>query len=337
MKKVFVLMMVALLAMSFAVFAANTSKAKVPTVTSNASSILALQKKVTSLQSQVNSIPALYVWAQVEYDFSMTASGVTTLTPDFGVWAEYSFAGFDFAGWYTGVPGPIGSDGAVYARQYSASYTLPNKVGGMSLTTKVGLFRIRKGLGYLTYYGGPIYYAGSGSRLNYLSVEAKTSNFDVVSALNTTTNGTPLTTYVVGSASFSPVKIVFGAQDNFSKLNVGGEVSFKPVTLYAGANFSPTSSPVFKSYKVAAKVSLPSDISLTGVYDGSNLIGELTGNLGKKWSYTGDLNWNVASGAYSDSSLTLDYAANSDLTIEFNVANSTTTPLSGYIAYQISY
>lgn len=332
MKKVFIMVIAALMVASFAAFAATA-----PTVTSNSSEIGKLQSSLSALQTQVNGIPALSVWAQAQYDFDVNAG---TLTPDMGIWAELSFGGFDFAGWYYGtLPGPIGG-GSVAAQQYSGSYTLP-KMGDLSLTTKLGVFRIWQTLDYLSYWNGtPIYEAGNSGRINYLSVTANTSNFNVTGAINTTTSGSPLVPYVVGSANFSPVKLVFAMQ-NTNTFNVGGQATFKPVTVYAGANMTSGSTPTFEG---GAKVDLPAGMSLTGIYyngnfpnGGNGVLAELNGSMGSAWSYWVDVLYGMnETPGYSEGQLGVSFSATDNLTIQF-VADNTGSDTTGYIAYQYSF
>jgi hypothetical protein len=299
-----------------------------------------VSKLLSQLQKQVNEIPKLSVWAQVQYDFDINAG---TLTPDMGIWAEYNFAGFDFAAWYYGnTPGPLGGAPSSSSFQYYGSYTLP-KMGDFSLSAKMGIFRIRKTLDYLNYWNGtPIYSAGSGSRINYLALDAKIPNLNLIGAVNTTNAGSPLSTYLVGSANFSPVNMIFAAQNNFSKFNIGGQAAFDFGTLYAGANITSTG---LQSWVGGGKINFQlfsADTSLTGLYyngnfpnGGSGMLGELAGSMGDKWSYWTDLLWSTDSG-YSESQFGLSYYATDNLTIQFlidNMDNDTT----GYISYQFSF
>jgi hypothetical protein len=302
-----------------------------------------VSKLLSQLQKQVNEIPKLSVWAQVQYDFDINAG---TLTPDMGIWAEYNFAGFDFAAWYYGnTPGPLGGAPSSSSFQYYGSYTLP-KMGDFSLSAKMGIFRIRKTLDYLNYWNGtPIYSAGSGSRINYLALDAKIPNLNLIGAVNTTNAGSPLSTYLVGSANFSPVNMVFAAQNNFSKFNIGGQAGFDLFTdysgaIYAGANI--ISSSGLQSWVGGGKINLPADMSFTGLYydgnfpnGGSGILGEFSGSMGSNWSYWADLLWSTDSG-YSESQFALSYYATDNLTIQFlidNMGNDTT----GYISYQFSF
>lgn len=332
MKKVIFGVLVLLVIFTFAVFADTTTETVNPP--SDVTKIL------NQLQKQVNAIPKLSVWAQVQYDFDLNAG---TLTPDMGIWAEYNFMGFDFAAWYYGnTPGPLGGAPSSSSFQYYGSYTLP-KMGDLTVAAKLGVFRIRKTLDYLNYNGMPIYYAGSGSRINYLALDAKIPNFNLISAINTTNSGSPLSVYFVGSANFSPVNMIFAAQNNFSKFNIGGQANLGFGTIYAGANM--TTSSGLQSWVGGGKVNFElfsADTSLTGLYyngnfpnGGSGMLGELSGSIGDKWSYWADLLWNTNSG-YSESQFALSYSATDYLTIQFlidNMDNDTT----GYISYQFSF
>ncbi|BBJ27776.1 hypothetical protein [Athalassotoga saccharophila] len=331
MKKVIFGVLVLIVVLTFAVFA-DTSETTNPPAD--------VTKLLNQLQKQVNAIPKLSVWAQVQYDFDLNAG---TLKPDMGIWAEYNFGGFDFAAWYYGnTPGPLGGAPSSSSFQYYGSYTLP-KMGDLTLSSRLGVFRIRKALDYLNYNGTSIFYAGSGSRMNYLALDAKIPNFNLISAINTTSAGSPLSAYFVGSANFSPVNMIFAAQNNFSKFNIGGQAAFDFGTLYAGVNM--TASSGLQSWVAGGKVKFDlfsNSTSLTGLYyngnfpnGGSGMLGELAGSMGDKWSYWADLLWSTNSG-YSESQFGLSYSATDYLTIKFlvdNMNNDTT----GYISYQFSF
>lgn len=333
MKKVIFGVLVLLSLVTFAVFADTTTETTTPPSD--------VMKLLNQLQQKVSAIPKLSVWAQVQYDFDLNAG---TLTPNMGIWAEYNFMGFDFAAWYYGnTPGPLGGAPSSSSFQYFGSYTLP-KMGDLTLASKLGVFRIRKTLDYLNYWNGtPIYSAGSSSRINYLALDAKIPNFNLISAINTTNAGSPLSAYFVGSANFSPVNMIFAAQNNFSKFNIGGQAAFDFGTIYAGVTM--TTSAGLQSWVGGGKLNFQlfsADTSLTGLYyngnfpnGGSGMLGELSGSLSDKWSYWADLLWNTDSG-YSESQFAVSYAATDYLTIQFlidNMNNNTT----GYISYQFSF
>jgi hypothetical protein len=139
--------------------------------------------------------------------------------------------------------------------------------------------------------------------------------------------------------------MVFAAQNNFSKFNIGGQAGFDLFTdysgaIYAGANI--ISSSGLQSWVGGGKINLPADMSFTGLYydgnfpnGGSGILGEFSGSMGSNWSYWADLLWSTDSG-YSESQFALSYYATDNLTIQFlidNMGNDTT----GYISYQFSF
>lgn len=338
MKKIVVGIFVFVLMISFFAFADTTTETLNPPSD--------VTKLLNQLQQQVNEIPKLSVWAQVQYDFDLNAG---TFMPDMGIWAEYNFAGFDFAAWYYGnTPGPLGGAPSSSSFQYYGSYTLP-KMGDFTLGTRIGVFKIQKTLDYLNYWNGTsIYSAGSGSRLNYLALDAKIPNFNLITAMNTTNAGSPLVAYVVGSVNLAPVNLIFAGQNNFSKINIGGQAAFDLFTDYTGtvyAGVNMTSSSGLQSWVGGSKIDLPVGISFTGLYydgnfpnGGSGMLGEISGSIGSDWSYWADLLWSVGSesSGYSESQFAVSYYATYNLTIQFlidNMGNDTT----GYISYQFSF